>query len=227
MNLTHLVLNSAVPLLATLVMLACVAMFFAVRAGLAKVPSDADAPPRRRRFGIGNALRLFSGLKRFLVARALGINLSWRRHNPATASMCNGNVIGVHPNGILSYYTDAAIARYTLVKFGSDGTHVTNAGAADQPTLLALDECTAASTIPQAFASLPSQKGTVKLISDGSALIAVGDLLVPAANGKVKTIAAGAGNYWVVGRALTAVANAATGSDAELEAESLITGLTK
>jgi hypothetical protein len=113
---------------------------------------------------------------------------------------------GTHIDGILTKKTDAAIAtRYLLGKFGTDGDHVAVAGAADTPLFVIEDEAGAAED-PVACKVLASCGGTVKMVNDATGAIAVGDVLVAAAGGKVKKIAAGVGNYYVVGIALVAAA---------------------
>jgi hypothetical protein len=122
---------------------------------------------------------------------------------------------GTHQSGILNFRADAALAsRYLLVKRGSDDAHVAVAGAADAPLYVALDEAGAAED-PVACQAIGCCAGTVKLVTNGAGVLAAGDILVPAAGGKVAKIAAGAGNYYVVGIATAAVA--ATDGD-QLEA---------
>lgn len=119
---------------------------------------------------------------------------------------------GIHGSGALSFRADAALAtRYLLVKRGSDDAHVAVAGAADVPPYLCTDEAAAAEDLVTCVA-LACAGGTVRAVTDGSGALAAGDVLVPAAGGKVKKIAAGAGNYYVVGMATAAVA--ATDGDA-------------
>jgi len=123
--------------------------------------------------------------------------------------LVNGLAHGTHEDGVLTKTTDAALGRYRLVIQGSAATSVAVAGAADRPFGVTDDE-TANTTDAVSVKMLNCTKGTVRMISDGSAAIAYGDLLVPAAAGAVKTVAAGAGNYYIVGRALEAVGNGNT-----------------
>lgn len=121
---------------------------------------------------------------------------------------------GVHGSGILNFRTDAAHStRYLLVKRGTDDAHVAIAAAVDTPLYICQDEATAAED-PVACLAIAAASSTVKVVTDGTGALAAGDVLVPAAGGKVKKIAAGAGNYYVVGIATAAVA--ATDGD-ELE----------
>lgn len=124
-------------------------------------------------------------------------------------TLCNGLADGIHEDGVLTKTADAALGRYRLVIQGALATSVAVAGAADRPFGITDDE-TATTTDYIPIKMINCNRGTVRMISDGSAAIAVGDLLVPAVGGAVKTVAAGAGNYYIVGRALEAVANGAT-----------------
>ena len=130
---------------------------------------------------------------------------------------------GIHEDGVLSKTTDAALGRYRLVIQGAAATSVAVAGAADRPFGVTDDE-TENTTDAVSIRMLNCAKGTVRMISDGTAAIAYGDLLVPAAAGAVKTVAAGAGNYYIVGRALEAVSNGATDT---FEVSPCAYGLTK
>lgn len=120
--------------------------------------------------------------------------------------LANGIANGEWGEGRINQFADAAIGRYRLVKEGAATNSIQVAGAADRPLGITDDEA-ANTTDAIAIRLLGCTRGTARMVSDGSAAIARGDLLVPAANGAVKTIAAGAGNYFVVGRALEAVGN--------------------
>lgn len=124
-------------------------------------------------------------------------------------TIANGLADGIHEDGVLTKSTDAALGRHRLVIQGASPTSVAVAGAADRPFGITDDE-TANTTDYIPIKLLNANRGTVRMISDGSAAIAYGDLLVAAAAGAVKTVAAGAGNYYIVGRAMEAVANGAT-----------------
>lgn len=112
---------------------------------------------------------------------------------------------GTHAGGITKL-TDAAQAlRFALVKVGTDGDHVAVAGAADTPYGVCTDEAAAAEE-PVNVQPLATAHGTMRVVNDATGALAVGDQLVPAAAGKVKKIAAGAGNYYVVGIAMQTAA---------------------
>ena len=130
---------------------------------------------------------------------------------------CNDGNIQTHSDGIVSRTTDAALGRYRLVKVGTSPlTSVAVTGTSDLAIGVTLDE-TANTTDLTGVRLLAVGAGTIRMTSDGTAAIAVGDELVAGTSGGVKTIAAGAGNYIVVGRALTSVLISATGDDAILE----------
>lgn len=153
-------------------------------------------------------MNLFSILFFIVGIFAISLGLIAKRSRRNTRELYNGLSNGVYPDGVINKTVDAALGRYRLVKEGAAPGSVQVAGAADRPWGLTDDEAVN-TTDSVSIRVLGAQKGTVRMISDASAAIAYGDLLVPAANGAVKTIAAGAGNYYVVGRALEAVANGA------------------
>lgn len=161
-----------------------------------------------------NPLTLFSIL--CLVAFAAVLFLTavrmTRTDRSSRLHFCN-IAEGVHAAGVFSKRADAAIARYRLVKFGSDADHVVYAGAGEQALFVATDEAAAAEDLISVQA-LAVSNGTVKMITNGAGVLAAGDLLVAAASGKVAKKSAAAGNYYVVG--VAAQAAAATDGD-ELE----------
>ena len=161
-----------------------------------------------------------------IAAAAAGIHYLLHRDTRARLTLANDINSGTHPDGIVTGTTDAALGRYRLVKQGAGATTFAVAGAADTPIGITLDE-TANTTDLTAVRLLGCGQGTVMAISDGSAGIARGDILVPAASGACKTIAAGAGNYRVCGIALEAVGNGAAGTDAQFEMIPLQGWLTK
>lgn len=108
---------------------------------------------------------------------------------------------GTHENA-LTRLADAAItARFLLVKIGSDAAHVALAGVSDIPLGIATDEPAAAE---DAVNVEVLGIGERTLLGVASAAIAAGDLLVPAANGKLRALPTSAGSYYVIGRALAA-----------------------
>jgi hypothetical protein len=110
---------------------------------------------------------------------------------------------GVHA-GTITKKADAAIAtRYLVVKIGSDIDHVAVAGTADIALGIASDEPAAAEDLV-AVQLLGSSGETRKVVA--SAAITAGDFVVTAASGKVRTLPAITGIYYIIGRALIAAA---------------------
>jgi hypothetical protein len=104
--------------------------------------------------------------------------------------------------GSLTKFSDGVIgSRFLLVKAGSDSDHIALSGAGDTPYGVCTDEASAAEEEVNVN-PLACVHQTQKATNDATGAIAFGDLLVPAASGKVKKIAAGAGNYYVVGMAI-------------------------
>lgn len=124
-----------------------------------------------------------------------------RRHRVRLANIAEG----VHGDGILSKRADAAVPRYRLLKVGSDADHVALAGAGELALYQAIDEAAAAEDLI-GCRSLACGKGTVLMVSNGAGVLVPGDLLVPAATGKVAKKAAAAGNYYIAGIAITGAA---------------------
>ena len=108
---------------------------------------------------------------------------------------------GTHNNAI-TRLADAAIStRNLLVKIGSDAAHVALAGTSDIPLGVVTDEAAAAEDAVnvELFGA-----GERTLLGVASAAITAGDLVVAAANGKLRTLPTGTGTYYIIGRALGA-----------------------
>jgi hypothetical protein len=100
---------------------------------------------------------------------------------------------------------DAAIARYLLVKFGSDGEHAAlcGVGLAEIP-IGNSDDLPGAAEDPftvQIFGLIPTERIVI-----ASEAITVGEAVYTAAGGKVQDLPAGAGTYYQVGYASQAAA---------------------
>lgn len=134
----------------------------------------------------------------------------FRRLAGRNVVVCCNIAEGVHGDGCVTKLTDAALAtRNLLVKIGSDISHVAVTTAATEiPLGFVNDEATAAEEYVN-VQLLGSKQGTVLAVA--SAAITAGDLVVAAANGKIATLSAGAGTYYIVGRALNAA-----GADGDL-----------
>lgn len=123
---------------------------------------------------------------------------------------------GFHDDGRLTLFPDAAItSRYLLVKFGSDGSHIAIAGAADIPLGICTDSTdvqTGDITKPLTVNVLGAVRGTQRGVAAG--VIVPGAFISPAANGQVQTLPATTGTYYIIGRYVGTV-NAAANTYAE------------
>lgn len=108
---------------------------------------------------------------------------------------------GTHAGSITKLADAAITTRNLLVKIGTDAGHVALAGVSDIPLGVATDEPAAAED-PVNVALLGAHAGT--LLGVASAAITAGDLVVAAANGKLRTLPTSAGTYHIVGRAIAA-----------------------
>ena len=157
---------------------------------------------------------LFTLIVALLIAVALFTVVKRRNWLASLTAAANvgASTIGTHHGGKLSRYAASAFtARHLLCKIGADETHVALCGAADIPLGLCDDEAEAAED-PINVVALGSSEGTLK--ARASAAIALGAMVVPDANGKVRTLPAAAGTYYIIGRALTAAA--ADGDELEI-----------
>lgn len=141
------------------------------------------------------ALFLFVAIAALLKQFALGF-----RAVPRVLRLAN---VGFAQHiGATTKRADAAMAiRYVLVKIGTDANHVAVAGVADIPWGVATDEAAAAEDLI-AVAFLGAQSKTLPMVA--SAAIAAGDMVVAAANGKIRTLPATTGTYYIIGRACEA-----------------------
>lgn len=115
--------------------------------------------------------------------------------------------------GTITYKTDAAITtRFLVGKIGTDAAHIAVAGAADIPLGVITDEAAAAEELVS-VAVLGCAGTTLKVVA--SAAIAAGAFVVADAGGKVKTLPATTGTYYILGRALNAAA--ADGDTVEID----------
>lgn len=106
---------------------------------------------------------------------------------------------------VQTFLSDAAFAsRYLLVKGGSDAAHVALTGVADIPKGFILDS-TAAAEEPVSVSKFGLHKEGAKGVASGN--IAVEALLVPGANGTIRTLPVAAGSYYIIGRATKAAAD--------------------
>ena len=141
---------------------------------------------------------------RWLRAQGRLHNIRAERGTARTVRLANV-AEGTHP-GCITKEADAEITEcHLLAKIGSASDRVDICGAADTPFGVISDEASEAGDLVN-VKLLGSSRGTVLMVA--SAAIAQGDLLEPAADGRVQTLGASAGTHHVVGRALDAAAAA-------------------
>lgn len=130
--------------------------------------------------------------------------------------MVNDVNSGTHGTGLISRYGDAAIAQYLLVQKGASlGTNVA-VFTSGLPFGVSLYGGVSATEISP-VRLLQGGLGTVMCTSDSSAAVAAGDLLVGVSGGTVKTRTVSATESLIVGIAVEACGNGATGTDKEFE----------
>lgn len=109
---------------------------------------------------------------------------------------------GTYPTGQTTRLTDAGLTtRHLTVKIGSDVNHVAVAGTADI-ALGVVDDAAEAAEDPVNVQVLGQKPGTILVTA--SAAITLGDMVVTAASGKVRTLPVASGTYYIIGRALEA-----------------------
>lgn len=190
MNILHIIL------VATLAIL----FVFALRATL----HSASQRSRFERHGRIRFRRL-SRLERLAVPFVLALREldSWFHRPPSEDRLALANIVALVPN---TYLTDAAIGRFKVLKKGTDEYHVDVCGTGDVPYAMNQEDSAAAAEANLAvkhFGELCHTRGTA------SGAITNGDLLVPGANGSVRTLPAGAGTYYIIGQAKATVADGA------------------
>lgn len=111
---------------------------------------------------------------------------------------------GTYQTGNMSRLADAALAtRHLCVKVGSDVNHVAVAAAADIALGVSNDAAEAAED-PVNVQILGRADGTILMTASGA--IALGAMVVTDASGKIRTLPASTGTYYIIGRALEAAA---------------------
>jgi hypothetical protein len=142
--------------------------------------------------------------------------LTWFRNRKRQALTILSNIAeGVHGDGCVAKQADAVQAlRYALVKIGSAITHVAVTTANTEIPLGVCDDEAAAIDDYVNVQLLGNKQGTI--LMRAHAAIDAGDLLVPAAAGRVQTIdGLSSVTTYIVGRAL----NAATAQDDLVEVQ--------
>lgn len=131
----------------------------------------------------------------------LGLCVALAVRNRGLTFLANGVADGTH-KASLTLLSSAAVGTRNLVgAIGADAAHVAVAGASDVPLGLITDEAAAAEepVNVELFGV-----GERTLVGVASAAIALGAFVVPAANGKLRTLPTAAGTYHIVGRAIAA-----------------------
>jgi hypothetical protein len=109
---------------------------------------------------------------------------------------------GTYPTGCMTRLADVALTRrHLLVKIGTDINHIAINTASDIPLGVADDEAAAAEDDVN-VQLLGQKEGTVLMVA--GAAITAGAFVVGTAAGKVITLPATTGTYYIVGRALEA-----------------------
>jgi len=122
------------------------------------------------------------------------------------------SAINITHKGSGTRLADASFtARYLLAKQGSDATHIAICTASDKPFAVVpdmtptTDQANSDLSYPLPINMLGLNEDTERMVASGA--IAVDDMLVPDAGGKVKTLpTSGGGTTYVVGKAVTAAA---------------------
>ena len=175
--------------------------------------------PLKFALGRANKLRQYLGLPTLDLSKMRN-DLSPRQNTALLSGrsldLVNDVNSGTHANGILTKLTDAAIARYLLVQKGASLAYSVAVFTSGTPFGITIDS-TANTSSQVAVRLLACGAGTVIATSDGSAAVAIGDLLIGVSGGTVKSGAATTGAYHILGVALEAVGNGASSTDAEFE----------
>jgi hypothetical protein len=180
-----------------------------LRSALAKVNRTLKSTGLQRAFDLSRIRSDFSPSQNMAALRRL---LTLGRFE-----LVNDVNSGVHSTGVITRVGDAAIAQYLLVQKAASlvSTNVA-VFTSGNPFGITLQGGVSA-TEPSPVRLLSCGQGTVMATSDGSAAIAVGDLIVGVSGGKVKTNTATGAEILIVGVSLEVVGNSATSTDAEFE----------
>jgi len=182
-----------------------------LRSALAKVNRTLKSTGLQRAFDLSRIRSDFSPSQNMAALRRL---LTLGRFE-----LVNDVNSGTHSDGIITRIADtAAIGQYLLVQKGASAPSTNVAIGASNGVFGITLQGGVSTTEPSAVRLLSSGRGTVMATSDGSAAIAVGDSIIPIGSvGKVETNTTTGSQQLVVGIALEAVANSASGTDAEFE----------
>jgi hypothetical protein len=115
-----------------------------------------------------------------------------------TKIILSNSATGTHACNITKYAEEEITAKYLLGKFGTSADKVAICGVSDLPIGVVTDEAAVGDVVNVALLGSPD---TLKVMA-GSPITA-GTRLVPAAGGKVQPLPSTAGEYCMVGIALT------------------------
>ena len=146
-----------------------------------------------------------AGILAVLCMVALFAVLAWsaRRGYRGSEFRAFANVGEKEHRETITKKADAAIGRYLLVKFGTDGDHVNIAGAGDVPIAATGDESAAAEDLI-VLKMLGQYPGSIKLTANTA--ITAGSAVYSAAAGKVTTSVLAPAGTKFIGVAITATA---------------------
>ncbi len=119
----------------------------------------------------------------------------FRDERPIFANIAEGTHTGLITRKATAAISDA----YLIMKLGADAEHVAVSGVADIPLGIAEDEAEAAEDV--LTIALLGSSATTQLVLAGTS-ISAGDYIVSDANGKARPLPAGAGTYYIIGRAI-------------------------
>ena len=110
-----------------------------------------------------------------------------------------------YPGGKRTVYLDEAVTtKNLLMKAGTDADHVAICGASDIPKGFCPDEGAAGDEVELRYLGAAHQETGLGVASGA---VAADDRLVPATGGKVKTLPATSGTYWIVGKSIKGAAD--------------------
>ena len=152
-------------------------------------------------------VRAFTPLERFalLFVKPMSILSTWCHRMMGDNRIVLANYIATPGGDEDTKLSDAAITRRSLVKLGSDENHIAPAGVGDIPLGATRDGSALAAGVLVSFAQFGIYSRELEGVASGA--IAAGDLLVPGANGTVRTLPNATGTYYIIGRAKMAAAD--------------------
>jgi hypothetical protein len=135
-----------------------------------------------------------------IAAISAGLQRITRGDNVALA-----NEVAVRGGCSDTKLADAAIGRFTVVKFGSDEDHIDVCGVGDVPLGITRDNSAAAAEDRVSFDQFGLTEEEAEATASGA--IAYNDFLVAGAAGTVRKLPVAGGTYYIIGRAKKTVAD--------------------